>query len=316
MANSLNYAEKYEAKVLDVMLQNTLTSPFVKTKFNFNGHKTIHITSNHTTGYQNHKLTGGFNRGFLTQVDHDFTMEHDRDIEFYVDKEEVDETNQTASIMNVSANFEQVHAAPEVDKLFFQRICENANKNGLKTSTDAKTITKDNVFSYIKGNLSKGKLRRYAQRQSLVAYIPTDIMDALEMSTEVTKAINIQKINISEQVGGIETRVAFINNVPLMEVMDEDRFYDNFNYEDGAVPAEGSHKINMLVACLETCFTVKKLTSIYFFAPGQHTGGDGYLYQNRAKFDSFVIPNGLNDKVDSVFVDVDTAVYTPEVVEG
>ena len=313
---AINYAEKYEPKVLEVLLQNALTSPFVTTKFNFNGHKTVHITSNTTSGYKNHNLAGGFNRGTWDQNDIDFTIDHDRDIEFYVDKEVVDETNQTASIWNISSNFEQVHAAPEVDKLFFQRVCQAANKNGLLTSTDATTITKDNVLTYIKKNLTKGKLRRYKQRQSLLAYLPSELMDALEMSTEVTKSINIQKINISEQVGGIETRVAFVDNVPLIEIIDDERFYDSFNFDDGAVPAEGSHKINMLVACLETCFTVKKVTSIYFFAPGQHTGGDGYLYQNRSKFDTFVKPNGLNNKVDSIFVDVDTATYTEEEVQG
>ena len=69
----------------------------------------------------------------------------------------------------------------------------------------------------------------------------------------------------------------------------------------------GAHKINVLVACGETCKTVPKISSIYFFAPGTHTKGDGYLYQNRSLSDTFVFPNGKDGKVDSVFVDTDTA---------
>lgn len=54
-------------------------------------------------------------------------------------------------------------------------------------------------------------------------------------------------------------------------------------------------------------FMVDKISSIYFFAPGVHTEGDGYLYQNRQLSDTFVFPNGKDGKVDSVFVDVDPA---------
>lgn len=76
------------------------------------------------------------------------------------------------------------------------------------------------------------------------------------------------------------------------------------NYEK---TVQGSRKINVLVACGQTCKTVPKISSIYFFAPGAHTEGDGYLYQNRQLSDTFVFPNGKDGKVDSVFVDVDPA---------
>lgn len=71
----------------------------------------------------------------------------------------------------------------------------------------------------------------------------------------------------------------------------------------------GAHKINVLVACGQTCKTVPKISSIYYFEPGAHTEGDGYLYQNRSLSDVFVFPNGKDNKVDSVFVDVDTAEF-------
>ena len=64
----------------------------------------------------------------------------------------------------------------------------------------------------------------------------------------------------------------------------------------------GAHKINVLIACGQTCKTVPKISSIYFFDPGAHTLGDGYLYQNRSLSDVFVFPNGRDGKVDSVYV--------------
>ena len=126
---------------------------------------------------------------------------------------------------------------------------------------------------------------------------------------------------IAEGGIGIETRVTDIDGVPVMEVIDDERFYDSFNWEPengGFEPVKkasgttGSKKINVLVACGQTCKTVPKIASIYYFDPGAHTEGDGYLYQNRSLSDVFVFPNGRDGKVDSVYVDVDTTEYTGE----
>ena len=113
----------------------------------------------------------------------------------------------------------------------------------------------------------------------------------------------------------------------LKGVVDDERFYDTFDWNPeggGFAPLKkvtadssketeavtGAHKINVLVACGQTCKTVPKISSIYYFAPGAHTEGDGYLYQNRSLSDVFVFPNGKDGKIDSIFVDVDTTEYT------
>lgn len=54
---------------------------------------------------------------------------------------------------------------------------------------------------------------------------------------------------------GIETRVTDIDGVPIMEVIDDERFYDEFNWEpsNGGFEAKtGAHKINVLIACGQT----------------------------------------------------------------
>ena len=62
-----------------------------------------------------------------------------------------------------------------------------------------------------------------------------------------------------------------------------------------------------LVATPMTTKVVPKISSIYHFAPGAHTQGDGYLYQERELSDVFTFPNGKDGKIDSIFVDTDTA---------
>lgn len=304
---ALNYAEVWQPELLEILMQGTLTSPFVTSNVRWLDAKTFHFTQMSTSGYKNHSREGGWNAGTYTQTDVPYTLTHDRDVEFMVDKADVDETNSTASIQNISRVFEQTHVVPETDALFFSKVATAAAGASLSSSTAAADYTKEAVFSKLKGILSKGKLRRYKAQGGLIMYVTSAIMDALEQSTEFTRKIEMTQI--AEGGLGIETRVTDIDGVPIMEVIDDERFYDAFNWEPangGFEPASGAHKINVLVACGQTCYTVPKINSIYYFAPGAHTKGDGYLYQNRSLSDVFVFPNGRDGKIDSIFVDLDT----------
>lgn len=325
---NLNYAQQWSPELLQILMQGALTSPFITSNVRWLDAKTFHFTQMSTTGYKNHKRTGGWNMGSFDQTDVPFTVTHDRDVQFLVDKADVDETNATASMQNISRTFEQTQVVPETDALFFSRVAQVAQKtDGYHSQTPISAYTKAKVFGMLKDTLAKGKLRRYKANGSLLTYVASPIMDALEQSTEFTRKIELTQI--AEGGIGIETRVTEIDGVPIMEVIDDERFYDAFDWEPaegGFAPLKkvaedtsnhvaavtGAHKINVLVACGQTCKTVPKIASIYYFNPGTHTEGDGYLYQNRSLSDTFVFPNGRDGKVDSVYVDVDTTEYTGE----
>ena len=358
---NLNYAEQWSPELLEILLQETLTSPFVTQNVRWLDAKTFHFTQMSVSGYKNHNRAGGWNSGTYTQTDVPFTLTHDRDVEFLVDQADVDETNATVSIQNISRVFEQTQVAPETDALFFSKIAAKAKTLANYHSSTARTgngaWTKANVFEKLKGMIGAGKLRRYKAKGALIMYVDSFIMDLLELSSDFTRKIEMTQI--SEGGIGLETRVTDIDGVPVMEVIDNERFYDRFNFESeegGFVPAEatyakttdtdvvsgktyytessgtytavaspnktnigtyyektdGAHKINVLIASPLTCKTVPKISSIYYFNPGAHTKGDGYLYQNRSLSDTFVFPNGKDGEIDSIYVDVDTVEYTAE----
>lgn len=306
MANVLNYAQKWSSDLLATIIQGTLCSPFITDNVRWLSAKTFHFSNMTVSGYKNHSREGGWNRGSATMADVPFTLYHDRDIEFIVDKADVDESNQVATIQNISSKFIELNANPEIDAEFFSKIYTVAKAAALASATQLSTYTTANVFSRLKTMLKAGNLRVYRQRGTLICYIISDIMDLLERSTEFTKKIEMTAV----ANGGlsIETRVTDIDGVPFMEVIDDERFYSAFNFASAAggfVPAAGAVKINALFASTEMVKKVPKINSIYFFAPGTHTLGDGYLYQNRAYSGTFVFPNGKDNIVDSVFVDVD-----------
>lgn len=308
MANVINYAEQWSDELLQIIDDGAYSSPFLtpNDRVKWLGAKTFHFTKMDVSGFKPHSRDGGYNRGSIVQEDKEFTLEHDRDIEFFVDVADVDESKQTANLQNVSMVFTQKHSAPETDALFFERVAKAAIADGYYETMTG--FTAANTYSRLVKMFQRKELKKYRAMGGLIAYVSGEIMDNLENSTEVSKTLDIKTMSINEKQG-IETRIAFINGVTIIEIVDDTRFYTSFDYADGFV-GNGS-KINVCIAHPSMVKTVVKFNNIKFFANGTHTEGDGDLYQRRDLWDTFVFPNGLDGTNDAVYVNIESG--TPSV---
>lgn len=303
MPNVINYAEQWSDELLQIIDDGAYSSPFLtpNDRVKWLGAKTFHFTKMDVSGFKPHSRDGGYNRGSIVQEDKEFTLEHDRDIEFFVDVADVDESKQTANLQNVSRTFTQKHSAPETDARFFERVATAAIADGYYETMTG--FTAANTYSRLVKMFQRKELKKYRAMGGLIAYVSGEIMNNLENSTEVTKTLDIKTMSINEKQG-IETRIAFINGVTIIEVVDDTRFYTSFDYADGFV-GKGS-KINVCIAHPSMVKTVVKFNNIKLFANGTHTEGDGDLYQRRDLWDTFVFPNGLDGKCDAVYVNIES----------
>jgi len=307
-AHTVNEAERWQPEILAIINQNTLTAPFITSNVDWLGAKTFHFTQMAVSGYADHTLAGGWNQGTIVQTDVPFTLTHDRDIEFPVDKRQIDESNSTMGIKNVTEVFTRTQQAPETDAVFFSKVTAAAATASLDASFAIASYDVDNVYDRLKAALTNGKLRLYKQRGSLVYFVNSTIMDLLERSSDFVR--KIEMTNVMADGTGLNTRITSIDTIPVIEVVDDERFWDSFDFTTGFVAPVGAFKINFMVVSMETVKTVPKIASIYAFAPGQHSKGDNWLYQNRAFWDTFVFPNGATGTVDSIWVELDTVAKT------
>lgn len=74
----------------------------------------------------------------------------------------------------------------------------------------------------------------------------------------------------------------------LVEVWDDTRFKSAYDFTNGYTPKEDAKDINFILVAKQAVIPVVKENTIFLFAPGQHTEGDGYLYQNRLYHDLFI----------------------------
>lgn len=285
---TFNYATKYGPQLDQKITEGLVTSALGTQAVNwFNGGRSFKLRRIATSGLQNHTRSKGYNQGTVTDDEDTYTMGQDRDVEFYIDKQDVDETNQELAMANISNTFITENVQPEIDSYRFETLVKNATSFDESKQTDAKhllseTITKDNVYSSLKSAILP--IRKYGPA-NITGFVSSLTMDALERSTEFNRQITNQNVGLT----ALESRVTSIDGVQLVEVWDDQRFKSAYNYDNGAVATADALNINYLFTVKQAVVQEVKENSVYLFAPGEHTQGDGYLYQNRLYHDLFVL---------------------------
>lgn len=283
---AINYVTKYGPMLDQRINQGLVTSVLGSADASLvAGTQTVKIQTIATTGFKPHTRGKGFNQGEVSNTSATYQLTQDRDIEFFVDTQDVDETNMALSIANISQVFFDEHATPEIDAYRFSTLAKKAG------NTQSVAITKANAYAQIKAAIKP--LRKYGA-QNIVAFVSSDVMDALEQSTEFTRSITNQNVGLTT----LESRVTSVDGVQLIEVWDASRFQTDYDFSDGYAPASDALGIGVLAVAKQAVLPIVKESAIFMFAPGEHTQGDGYLYQNRLYHDIFV----LDQKKDGISV--------------
>lgn len=276
---AINYVTKDPGVLDQAIVQGLVTSVLGVPEVNLvNGGKSFTLTTISTSGLKPHGRSKGFNAGTVTNDKTVYTMGQDRDIEFFVDRQDVDETNQDLAVANVSKVFIEEQVQPEIDAY---RLSTMAKGAGVSVT---ETLTVDNVYTRLKAALLP--VRKYGV-QNIVGFVSSETMDLLERSTEFTRSITNQNVGMT----ALESRVTSLDGVQLVEVWDDSRFKDAYDFTDGYKPKSNANDINFLFVVKPAVIPVVKENAVYMFAPGEVGQGDGYLYQNRLYHDLFIKKN-------------------------
>lgn len=269
---AINYITKDGHLYDQALAQELITGDLETSGLKFiEGGKSFTLTTISTSGYQPHARTKGFNEGTFSNDKKVYTLDQDRDIEFYVDTMDVEETGEDLAVANITRTFQEEQAVPEIDAYRFSKLSTQAIT---ATNFKKEAITTENVYSKLKAALLP--VRKFGV-QNIIIYVSSEVMDALERSTEFTRSITNQNVGQT----ALESRVTSLDGVIIKEVWDATRFYTGFDFADSFTPTTGAFPINFLVVAKPAQISALKHQALFLFAPGQHTQGDGYLYQNR-----------------------------------
>lgn len=276
---TFNYVEKDGAMLDQAITEGLMTTAIGNADVKLvAGGKSFTLRTISTSGLKNHTRGKGYNEGTVTDSKKVYTMGQDRDIEFFIDQQDVDETNQELAMANISNVFITKQVRPELDAYRFAKMAKGATDAG---QVDTTKLTKSNVYGAIKDAIMP--LRKYGP-QDIVGFLSSDAMNKLEQSTEFTRTITNQNVAGTT----LNSRIASIDGIQLIEVWDGTRFMSDYDFSDGFKATGDAQNINFMFVAKSAIIQVVKENSVYLFAPGEHTEGDGYLYQNRLYHDLFI----------------------------
>lgn len=295
MSNTINYAEsfeqflvqKYEAEMKSFKL--TQSNPQVQ----WLNAKTIKLPVVTLTGYKNHTRSIGFNSGDLTNTWEAKTLSFDRDVEFFVDAMDVDETNMVASVANIQTVFEREQAIPETDAYRFSKMfSEYVSKGG---SVDTTTITTANALATFDKWMEDMDDEGVPEEGRILFCTPA-------VSTIFKEAQGLSRfLNVNPNNGTVYRAVHSLDDVEIIKVPSA-RMKTAYDFTTGFKPATGAGQISAILVHPDSVVARERYAYIKMFAPGTDSRtGDGYIYQNRKYGDLFL----LNQRIAGVKINAD-----------
>lgn len=256
-------------------------------KFKFINAKTINVPTMSLSGYKDHARDGSKNRGTVNNIYTPMVLTHDRDIEFFVDEADIDETNMVLSAANITAVFNDEQAIPETDAYRYSKLYQDFKTHGGVVDTTA--LTAANILTQFDLMMEKMDDAGVPETGRILYLTPTNY-------TLLKNAEKIQRtLEANGQAAALNRNVRSLDDVEIVKVP-KDRFKTAYDFTTGFTPAVTAKQIRMILVHPETAImTPNKIADIYLWAKGETPDSAyGPLYQNRTYHDLFIIKQKLD----------------------
>lgn len=267
-------AQKYERELCSDAL--TKSNPGVQ----FINAQTIKLPRVTLSGYKDHTRTPGFNSGVMSNDWEPKKLAHDRDIEFFIDPMDIDETNLVMSVANIQNTFEEEQAIPEKDSYRFSKLhAELATYSG---SIDSTALTVQNLLEIFDAQMEAMDEAGVPEEGRIMYATPT-VRKLLKEAEGIQRTLSVTTPST------INRKVHSLDDVAIKSVPSA-RMKTKYDFTDGCVPATDAKQINFILLHPSAVICRDKYSYIKLFTPGTDSRtADGYLYQNRNYGDLFLI---------------------------
>nr|DAO02044.1 MAG TPA: major capsid protein [Caudoviricetes sp.] len=268
-------AQKYEKELCsDALLHSNPQITFLNAQ-------TIKLPRLTLSGYKDHTRTAGFNAGTISNDWEPKKLAHDRDIEFFVDPMDIDETNLALSVANIQNTFENERAIPEKDCYNFSKLhTELTNFHGRIDSTTV--LTAQNILAVFDEEMSKMD-DAGVPVDGRILYVTPTVNKLLKAADGIQRMITVNSSN------AVNRNVHSLDDVTIKRVQ-SGRMKTKYNFTDGCVAAADADQINFILVHPSCVVARDKYAYISLFTPGTDSRtADGYLFQNRNYWDLFLI---------------------------
>lgn len=279
---NVNYAAEYSRAVANAYPYYSYFAP-IWASANSNLYKpgmgkTMYIPSFTVKGasaVDRDNLNGVFARNWNNQLQ-PVTLQMDREWSTLVDPMDIVETNDVATIANITRTFNEQQKIPEMDAYLAATLYA-------AVTPDTTALTAANILTTWDGYLENLTNAR-VNRDRVTAYMTPGTYKLLKEAAGITRFIDV-----GEGYRGVDRNVARLDGVNIREVP-ADLMKSSYVFTEGWVAASGAKQINMIIADPDAVAAPVKYEVAMMSAPTAQSKGK-YLYYERYYYGAFVLAN-------------------------
>lgn len=244
--------------------------------------KTVAIPSMTVSGARpanRDQITGVFNRNWNNDWQ-TVTCQQDRDWDTLIDPLDIVETNDIATIANVTKTFNEQQKFAEMDTFCSSTLATAAIAN---SNADTTALTSANILDQWDTYLATMTNARI-NRGRLIAYMTPATYKLLKEAAGITRFVDA-----ATGIRNIDRNVGKLDGVKIVEVPD-DLMKTAYTYNDGWEIAAGAGQINILLVDPDAVVAPIVYDQSMISAPTAVTQGK-YLYYERFYYGVFVLDN-------------------------
>ena len=242
--------------------------------------KTVYIPSLKTTGARaanRNQITGVFNRNFDNDWEsHELTM--DREWDTLVDPLDIMETNEVATIANVTRTFNEFQKVPEQDAYMSSKLAGFAQGFG---GIDSTTLSAANILAQWDAALAYMTDQRVNRDRVRAKVIPS-IYKFLKEAAGITRFIDV-----TGGIRNVDRNVGKLDGV-LIEEIPSDLMKTAYDFTNGWAVAAGASQIGMILYDSMSIAAPIIYDTAMISAPSAQSKGK-YLYYERYYYDVFCL---------------------------
>lgn len=213
------------------------------------------------------------------------TLENHRTWETLVHPRDIDETNQVASIANITRVFNDEQKFPEMNAYCISKIY--ADWTGKSKTADTTKLTEDNVLTVFDKFMTDMDNAR-VPRAGRILYVTPDTRTLLNNAKQIYRTVDVGK-----QSANIRRAITSLDEVEIPESVPSDMMKTVYDFTEGWAVDESAKQINM--ALIHPTAVITPISYEFAQLDPPTAGSQGkWDYFEESFEDVFVLPNKVN----------------------
>lgn len=189
-----------------------------------------------------------------------------------VDPSDVDETNQTVSIANITKVYNDEEKIPEMDKQMFSSLYDRkVTLSGEDSITELELTTANilDTFDTLMTEMDEAEV----PAEGRVLYLTPTVRKILKEAEGISRSLSVQS-----NTGVIDRRVMRLDEVEILPVPSA-RFKTLYDFTDGAKDVDGAQQISMMLIHIPCMAAPQKYDFVALDEPSAKTAGNWLYYE-------------------------------------